>query len=171
MKGRKGGGRAEMERKEERGEERATGGAVKRATGGGIIARKRGGSVHGKKPEHRMDKRARGGRMTPKSPLSGATVKEMPFEKGPKTSADEDDLRRARGGHITASERQALPKSDFALPGKGTGPKGAGAGSYLIDTENRARNALARGAQHASAGELATIKRKVHAKYPDIGQK
>lgn len=74
------------------------------------------------------------------------------------------------GGRITAGERQALPKSDFALPGQGKGPKGAGAGSYPIDTPNRARNALARGAQHASPGQLATIKRKVHAKYPDIGQ-
>jgi hypothetical protein len=27
-----------------------------------------------------------------------------------------------------------LPKSDFALPGKGEGPKGAGAGSCPIDT-------------------------------------
>ena len=61
-----------------------------------------------------------------------------------------------------------MPKKDFALPGKGEGPKGAGAGSYPIDTENRARNALARGAQHASSSEQATIRRKVHEKYPDI---
>ena len=71
-------------------------------------------------------------------------------------------------GHLTASARQSMPKSDFALPGKGEGPKGAGAGSYPIDTEARARNALARGAQHASPAERATIKRKVHAKYPGI---
>jgi hypothetical protein len=80
--------------------------------------------------------------------------------------------RARRGGRITAAARQKLPSSDFALPGKGAGPKGAGPGSYPIDTPNRARNALARGAQHASPAEQATIKRKVKAKYPsiDVGQ-
>jgi hypothetical protein len=72
---------------------------------------------------------------------------------------------------ITTARRKALPSSDFALPGKGEGPAGKGAGSYPIDTPGRARNALARGAQHASPAELATIKRKVHAKYPSIGAK
>lgn len=52
----------EMEEREERGE-------------------KRGGAVKGEKPKHRMDKRARGGRMTPKSPLSGAGhMTHMPYE-------------------------------------------------------------------------------------------
>lgn len=69
---------------------------------------------------------------------------------------------------LTAKQRQSMPRSEFALPGHGEGPKGAGAGSYPIDTLARARNALARGAQHASPSELATIKRKVHAKYPSI---
>lgn len=74
---------------------------------------------------------------------------------------------------LTTRERQKLPKRDFALPGRGEGKKGAGAGSYPIDTKARARNALARGAQHASPAELATIKRKVAAKYPgiDVGGK
>ena len=62
---------------------------------------------------------------------------------------------------ITAAGRQRLKSSQFALPGKGTG-------SYPIDTAARARNALARGAQHASPAEQATIKRKVKAKYPGI---
>jgi hypothetical protein len=74
------------------------------------------------------------------------------------------------GGHITTAQRKALPSGEFALPGKGTGAGGKGPGSYPIDTPARARNALARGAQHASPGELATIKRKVHAKYPGIDQ-
>lgn len=69
---------------------------------------------------------------------------------------------------ITAKQRQKLPSKDFALPGKGEGPGGKGAGSYPIDTPARARNALARGAQHASPSEQATIKRKVAAKYPSI---
>jgi hypothetical protein len=51
-----------------------------------------------------------------------------------------------------------LPKKDFALPG----------GRYPINDPNHARNALARAAQHASPAEQAEIRRKVHAKYPDI---
>jgi len=43
--------------------------------------RKRGGKVSGAAAKHRLDKRARGGRMTPKSPLSGAgDMKRMPYE-------------------------------------------------------------------------------------------
>ena len=76
----------------------------------------------------------------------------------------------AQGGDITAAERKALPRGEFALLGHGTGSSGKGPGSYPIDTKARARNALARGAQHASPSELATIRRKVHAKYPDIGE-
>ena len=45
---------------------------------------------------------------------------------------------------LTAKQRQALPRSSFALPGQGTGPKGAGAGSYPIPDISHARNALAR---------------------------
>lgn len=45
--------------------------------------RRRGGKVHGEKPAHRLDKRARGGRMTPKSPLSGAGGGTPPFPHPP----------------------------------------------------------------------------------------
>lgn len=38
--------------------------------------------------------------MTPKSPLSGADVREMDYEKSPKTTADEGGLGRAGGGPI-----------------------------------------------------------------------
>jgi len=69
---------------------------------------------------------------------------------------------------ITAKKRQSLKSSQFALPGKGTGPGGKGPGSYPIDTPERARNALARGAQNATPAEQATIRRKVAAKYPNI---
>ena len=72
--------------------------------------------------------------------------------------------------HITAAGRRALPKSDFALPGKGTGPEGKGAGSYPIDTKGRARSALSRASANASPAEQATIRRKVHEKYPSIGK-
>ena len=70
---------------------------------------------------------------------------------------------------LTAEERQEMPKADFALPGKGEGPKGAGAGSYPIPDESHARNALARVAQHGTAAEKAEVRRKVHEKYPGIG--
>lgn len=75
---------------------------------------------------------------------------------------------RERGGHITAAERDALPTKDFALPGKGAGPEGKGSGSYPIDTEGRARSALARAKHNASPDEQATIRRKVRAKYPGM---
>ena len=70
-------------------------------------------------------------------------------------------------GHLTAHARQSMPKSDFALPGKGEGKKGAGSGSYPIPDESHARNALAR-----SSGKPveATVRAKVHAKYPNIGK-
>lgn len=71
---------------------------------------------------------------------------------------------------LTAKKRQALPKSDFALPGKGEGPKGAGAGSYPIPDKSHARNALARVSQHGSSEEKAKVRAKVHSKFPDIGQ-
>ena len=70
-------------------------------------------------------------------------------------------------GHLTASARESMPKSDFALPGKGAGPKGAGHGSYPIPDKSHARNALAR----ASGKPVeAAVRAKVHAKYPDIGK-
>lgn len=75
--------------------------------------------------------------------------------------------KNASGG-LTAAARQHMPRSDFALPGKGEGPKGAGSGSYPIPDESHARNALARVAQHGTPAEKATVKRKVHEKYPDI---
>ena len=72
------------------------------------------------------------------------------------------------GGRLSMGERTKLPSTDFALPGAGSGPSGKGSGSYPIPDESHARNALSRAAQHASPAEQATIKRKVHAKYPDI---
>lgn len=71
---------------------------------------------------------------------------------------------------LTAKDRKALPRSDFALPGKGAGPGGKGSGSYPIPDESHARNALARVAQHGSAAEQRQVRAKVHAKYPDIGE-
>lgn len=75
----------------------------------------------------------------------------------------------AKKGWLSAKERQSLPKSDFALPGKGEGPKGAGSGSYPIPDANHARNALARVAQHGSPAEKAKVRAAVHRKFPGIG--
>jgi len=72
--------------------------------------------------------------------------------------------------HLTAHERQEMPRSEFALPGKGEGPKGAGAGSYPIPDASHARNALARVSQHGTAQEKATVRRKVHEKFPGIAE-
>lgn len=102
------------------------------------------------------------------------------YRKGGRTSTDGEiqgtrpgggRLARKHGGHLTAHERQHLPKSDFALPGKGEGPKGAGSGSYPIPDKAHARNALARVAQHGSSEQKAKVRAKVHAKFPDIGEK
>jgi hypothetical protein len=54
-----------------------------------------------------------------------------------------------------------LPGSDFALPGR----------RYPIEDPNHARNALARVSQHGSPAEKATVRKKVHQKYPSIGRK
>lgn len=67
---------------------------------------------------------------------------------------------------LSAKQRQSLPKSDFALPGKGSGPKGAGSGSYPIPDRSHAANALARSSGKPEHAEVAA---KVHAKYPDLG--
>lgn len=72
---------------------------------------------------------------------------------------------------ITTEERKKLPSKDFALPGKGTGPKGKGPGSYPIDTKARGRNALARVSQHGTASEKADVRAAVKRKYPSIKEK
>jgi hypothetical protein len=59
---------------------------------------------------------------------------------------------------LTAAGRKQIPTGSFALPGR----------RYPINDAAHARNALARGAQHASSSELATIKSRVKAKFPGI---
>ena len=63
-----------------------------------------------------------------------------------------------------------MPSSEFALPGHGKGPEGKGAGSYPIEDESHARNALARVAQHGSPAEQARVRAAVHRKFPGIGK-
>lgn len=90
-----------MKGKKEHMKHRATGGGIAGRAGGGKIdgepesgghpvklheqksesGHKRGGKVHGKHAAHRLDKRARGGRMTPSEPLSGADAPDLPYAK------------------------------------------------------------------------------------------
>ena len=92
---------------------------------------------------------------------------------GPITYGERQDAANGykNGGRLTAKQRHALPRGDFALPGHGEGSDHKGSGSYPIDTEARGRNALARAAQHASPSEQARIRAAVHRKYPDIGKR
>jgi len=78
-------------------------------------------------------------------------------------------IARASGGRLTAGERDAMPSSEFALPGKGSGSSGKGSGSYPIGDAKHARLALAMD-HNASPEERKTIERKVHERYPGIGK-
>lgn len=67
---------------------------------------------------------------------------------------------------LTAAQRHAMPRKDFALPGE----------HFPIEDKKHARLALsgASRAQHVgniSSAEAATVRRKVHAKFPGIGKK
>lgn len=134
--------------------ERARGGRLRRADGGDI--RLPGGSD-----------RDRGASMNygQDDDMRPLTYSERNITDADKKSDGMDTTRgkpivqeKTRGGKLTAAERREIPSVDFALPG----------GRYPIENVTHARNALARGAQHASPAELAAIKRKVHEKYPSI---
>ena len=56
---------------------------------------------------------------------------------------------------LTAAQRRALPKSDFAVPSKAPGP-----GSYPMPDAAHAKNAKARASQFAGA----SVKKRVDAK-------
>ena len=66
---------------------------------------------------------------------------------------------------LTAGDRQSLPEKDFALPGHGKGPKGAGSGSYPIPNASHARDALARSSGKAAHSQ---VEAAVHRKFPGI---
>ena len=69
---------------------------------------------------------------------------------------------------LTTKGREKLSKGQFALPGRGKGLEGKGAGSYPIPNASHARNALARVSQHGTSAEKATVKRAVEKKFPGI---
>jgi hypothetical protein len=89
-------------------------------------------------------------------------------EMSPLIQATMEKLHFMRDDKLSYKERQKLPKGDFALPGKGSGPEGKQGGSYPIPDESHARNALARVSQHGSEAEKAKVRRAVAAKYPNI---
>ena len=61
---------------------------------------------------------------------------------------------------LTSKKRNSLPGKSFALPGR----------RYPIEDASHARNALARVAQHGDPEEQAAVRRKVHARFPSIGE-
>ncbi len=61
---------------------------------------------------------------------------------------------------LTTAQRDRLPDSDFLGPNR----------TYPAEDAAHARNALSRGAQNASSGLQASIKRKVASRYPGIEQ-
>jgi hypothetical protein len=60
---------------------------------------------------------------------------------------------------LTAKQRNKMPNSTFAVPGKR---------AYPVNDESHARNALARVSQFGSPSEKAAVKRKVKSKFPGI---
>ena len=62
---------------------------------------------------------------------------------------------------LTAATRKKIPTGEFALPGR----------RYPIEDEAHARNALARVSQDGTAAEKATVRRKVHQRFPGIREK
>ena len=60
---------------------------------------------------------------------------------------------------LTSRTRKEIPTSKFALPGR----------RYPIEDASHARNALARVSGNGTPSEKATVRRKVHARYPKIG--
>ena len=133
-------------------------------------------TVHGKikqgKKEKKYAKKERGeiGKDDPhwKSRAYHTGMHGEETEMSPLIQATMEKIHFMRDDKLSYKERQKLPKGDFALPGKGSGPEGKQGGSYPIPDESHARNALARVSQHGSEAEKAKVRRAVAAKYPNI---
>jgi hypothetical protein len=61
---------------------------------------------------------------------------------------------------LTSAQRKKLPAKDFAL----------GKGRYPINDQSHARAALSRVSQHGTEAEKEKVRKKVHAKFPGIGE-
>ena len=64
---------------------------------------------------------------------------------------------------LSTAARKAIPKKDFAVPSKAPA-----SGSYPIPDRSHAANALARSSGKPVAAQ---VRAKVHAKYPDMGER
>lgn len=65
----------------------------------------------------------------------------------------------AKSPKMTAARRKRMAPSSFAIPSRR---------KYPVDTPGRARNALARVAQHGTPAEKAAVRKKVKRKYPSM---
>ncbi len=63
-------------------------------------------------------------------------------------------------GKLTTKKRDRLKSSDFAGPNK----------SYPDEDRSHAKNALARVSEFGSPAVKAEVRKKVHAKYPTMGE-
>jgi len=106
----------------------------------------------------------------PTAKAAGLNARVPPGAVGTPTIAPARGRQRAEGGRLTMGERKKIPTSEFALPGKGEGEKGVGAGSYPVPDRKHAVAALGLVGMHGSSAEKAAVRRKVHEKYPDIGE-
>lgn len=90
-------------------------------------------------------------------------TKKVIVAKGKEESSKEVAKAHQRAGGSNVGKYKKVPEKDFA----GTAG-GAPKGSYPINTEKRAKAALA---YAHNAPNPAGIKAKVHAKYPSLGKK
>ena len=63
---------------------------------------------------------------------------------------------------LSAGQRQKLPKKAFGLPGQGSGPKGAGSGSYPMPDKKHAAVAKGYAKRFASPAQRAKINAKAN---------
>lgn len=61
---------------------------------------------------------------------------------------------------LTTAARNSIKTKNFALPGR----------RYPIEDPSHARNALSRVSQFGTSSEKATVRAKVHSKYPQMGR-
>lgn len=75
----------------------------------------------------------------------------------------------AKTGHdLTAGERKELPKNDFAVSSK---KSNTGKPAYPIPDAQHARSALGFAKMHGDEADIARVRAKVEAKYPDLVKK
>lgn len=89
------------------------------------------------------------------------------IKEGSKKDEAIDKAHGVKDRKLSYQARKKLPKKAFALPGK----RNKGKGGYPIPDKAHARNALARVSAFGTPAEKATVRAKVHAKFPGIGKK